>query len=528
MGRCAGQPAEGWPAAFAMAGESRYADPDPAHPPTADCNEEVSMIQSAATHQRTPFVTVLTEDQIHEIKRAAFDIMGQVGFNVLHEGARHLLRQAGARVRDEHVRVPEFIVNECVAKAPKGFTVYDRTGRRALEVEGRKSWFGTSTASPNTKDALTGDIHPTRVADIATGARVADWCPHIDWVMPMGSSQDVPALAADLHEFEAVVTHTTKPIVFIGYSPRGAELVYEMAAAVAGGLDDLQAKPFLLLYPEPISPLVQPADVVDRIFTAADLMMPQIPGPAVLVGGTGPVTLAGTVALLTAESLMCLVLAQLRRPGCPVCLSANVQILDMATGLFGVGAPEMSLGLAAQAEVARSFGLPTWGYAGCTDAKTVDAQAGMEAAFSIVTQALAGLNLIHDVGYLDMAMVCSPAQLLLGNEAIGMAKRYLQGITVDAITLARDVVAAVGPGGNFLEQPHTHRHFRRELSRHDLATRQPRPEWQAAGGLDMAQRIQHRLERILAEHQIPPLAGDIRGELERIRINGEEELTAAD
>lgn len=186
----------------------------------------------------------------------------------------------------------------------------------------------------------------------------------------------------------------------------------------------------------------------------------------------------------------------------------------------------MSLGLAAQAEVARSFGLPTWGYAGCTDAKTVDAQAGMEAAFSIVTQALAGLNLIHDVGYLDMAMVCSPAQLLLGNEAIGMAKRFLEGITVDAATLARDVVAAVGPGGNFLDQPHTHRHFRRELSRHDLATRQPRPEWQAAGGLDMARRIQDRLEKILAEHRVAPLSQKIQAELNRIKTEGQTELVS--
>jgi len=143
---------------------------------------------------------------------------------------------------------------------------------------------------------------------------------------------------------------------------------------------------------------VQPEDVVDRIFVAADLGMPQVPGPAVSLGATGPITLAGTVALLTAESLMCIVLAQLRKPGCPCCLSANVQVLDMATGLFGVGFPEISLGICAQAEVAQSFGLPTWGYAGCTDAKVLDAQAGLESGLTVLSQGLAGLNLIHDVG----------------------------------------------------------------------------------------------------------------------------------
>ena len=483
------------------------------------------MIQSAAIEKQTPFLRILSEDQIYEIQRAAFDLMYTVGFRVLHPEARRMLKKAGAIVADEQVRVPEFIVQQCLNTAPKGFTVYDRGGRRAMEVEGRKSYYGTSTASPNTQDAVSGEIHPTRVADIAIGARVADACGNIDWVMPMGSCQDVPPTAADLYEFEAVVTHTTKPMVFIGYTPRGTELVYEMAAEVAGGLDNLRRRPFLILYPEPISPLVQPEDVVDRIFCAADLFMPQVPGPAVQVGATGPATLAGTITQITAESLMCLTLAQLRQPGCPVCLSGNVQIMDMATGLFGVGFPEMSLGISAQAEVARSFGLPTWGYAGCTDAKVVDAQAGLESAFSILSQGLAGLNLIHDVGYLDMAMVCSPAQLLLGNEAIGMTRRFLEGIRVNQETVARRVVEAVGPGGHFLNQPHTVKHFRSELWRSELLTRQPYEIWQAEGGKDMRQRIQEKLMEILENHTVASLPPDVLGALENIRIRGEDEIT---
>jgi trimethylamine--corrinoid protein Co-methyltransferase len=394
-----------------------------------------------------------------------------------------------------------------------------------LEVEGRKSYFGTSTASPNTMDALTGEIHPTTVADIAIGAKVADACENIDWVMPMGSSQDVPAIAADLHEFEAVVKSTTKPIVFIGYSPRGTELVYDMAAEVAGGMDKLRQKPFVILYPEPISPLVQPDETVERIFAAADRMLPQVPGPAVQLGATGPATLAGTVVQITAESLMCLVLAQLRKPGCPVCLSGNVQILDMATGLFGVGFPEMSLGIIAQAEVAQSFDLPTWGYAGCTDAKTIDAQAGLESGFSVLSQALGGLNLIHDVGYIDNAMACSPAQLVLGNESIGMAKRFLQGIKVNTETLAREVIQEVGPGGHFLTQQHTLKHFRGELWRSELLTRQHRTAWEQAGSKDMARRIQDRLLNILDNHQVPALPQKTLKALDEIKRAGEKELT---
>ena len=484
------------------------------------------MIDSGATHIKIPELRILTQDQIEEIKRAAFDLLFNVGCRVLHAGAREMLRKAGAVVDGELVRVPEYIVRQCLNTTPKGFILYDRNGNRALEVEGRKSYYGTSTASPRTKDARTGEIRPTCVEDIKIGARVADACEHIDWVMPMGSSQDVPSIAADLYEFEAVVSNTTKPIVFLCYSGRGTEVVLEMAGRVAGGMDKLRQKPFLVLYPEPISPLIQPDETIERIFAAADAFIPQLPGPAVQMGATGPCTMAGVITLITAESLMCLVLAQLRQPGCPVCLSGNVQILNLATGIFGVGYPEMSLGICAQAEVAQSFGLPTWGYAGCTDSKTLDAQAGLECGFSIITQALGGLNLIHDVGYMDQAMVCSTAQLLLGNEAIGMTKRFMEGIRVDQETIARQVIQDIGPGGHFLAHPHTVKHCRTAVGQSQLLTREPYEKWEEKGAKDMEQRIQEKLSEILDQHEVPSLADDVLADVARIRRQGVEALTA--
>jgi len=291
----------------------------------------------------------------------------------------------------------------------------------------------------------------------------------------------VHPLAPDVYEFEAVVTNTNKPVVFIGYSPRGVELVYEMAAEVAGGLEALQLRPFVLAYPEPISPLVFPAEVVDRMFVAADLHMPQIPGSSVQPGATGPVTLAGAVAQSIAEGLMSLVLIQLRQPGAPCCLSGNLGVFDMRSALMSIAAPEMSLGLAAQAEVAQSFGLPTWGLAGSTDSKTLDAQAGIESTFSILAQGLAGLNLIHDVGYMDRGMICSAEMLVMGDEVIGMTKRFIRGIDVNAETLARQVVEQVGPGGHFFGTDHTQARFRTEFYRPMISDWRNYETWEEAG-----------------------------------------------
>ena len=483
------------------------------------------MIQPSVVENSSVSFRVLSDDQVWEIKQAAFEVLEKVGCQILHQGARKLLKKAGAWVQGDTVKVPRFIVEEAIRTAPKGFTIYNRDGERALEVEGRKSYYGTSTASPNTKDALTGEIHETRVADIALGAKVADALPNIDWVMPMGSAQDVPSTAADLYEFEAVVANTVKPIVFIGYSPRGMELVYEMAAEVAGGMDALRECPFLISYPEPITPLVFPAESVERMFIAADLFMPQVPGPVSQLGATSPVTLAGATAQVIAEGLMCLTLAQFRRPGAPCFLGANFGVFDMSTTMLSLGGPEMSLGLAVQAQVAQSFGLPTWGLAGATDSKVIDAQAGIESAFSILAQGLAGLNLIHDVGYMDMGMTCSTDMLVMGDEIIGMAKHFIRGINVNAETLAREVIARVGPGGHYLDDDHTFDHFRQHLWMPRLFARQNYGDWQAAGSKDMAQRLRERVLEIIETHQPPPLPDKTLQALAALREKGVKELT---
>lgn len=479
------------------------------------------MLQSACTRRRTVGLRILSDDQIWEIRQAAFEVIEKVGFKCLHAGARKMLARADAVVDGEVVRIPRYIVEQCLLTAPKGWTIYDRRGRRAMEVEGRKSHYGTSTASPNTKDALSGEYHETRVADIETGARVADALENIDFVMPMGSCQDVPADVADLHEFPAVAGNTTKPVVFIGYTSLGCEFIYEMAAVICGGMDNLRARPFVILYPEAIAPLKFPEEVVNRIFVAADRFMPQLPGSTVQAGATGPVTIAGVVVQMTAEALIHICLAQLRRAGCPVAMSGNAGILNMAKGTIALGLPENSLALAAQAEVAQSFGLPTWGLAGMTDAKSLDAQAGLESAFSVLAQGLAGLNLIHDVGYMASGMACSCEQLVMGNEIVGMTRRFVEGITVDAETLARDVIAAVGPGGHFLTQPHTVANLRKELWTTRLFDHQSIADWQKGGRPTLETRVREKVRRIVETHQPEPLDGKILDELAKLKKEGE-------
>jgi trimethylamine--corrinoid protein Co-methyltransferase len=469
---------------------------------------------------------ILTDDQIWEIRQAAFDIIEKVGFKCRHKGVHKMMKQAGAWIKEDNIKIPRYIVEECLVTTPKGWTIYDRNGRRAMEVEGEKSHYGTSTASPNTRDAFTGEIRQTGIDDIKLGAKVADYLDGIDFVMPMGTAQDVPGNAAEVHEFPAMISNTTKPAVFIGYTALGCEYVYEMAAVIAGGQENLRQKPFIIAYPEALAPLFFPDEVIERIFVAADRFMPQLPGSTVQAGATGPVTLAGLITQMTAESLIHIAIAQLRKKGCPVAMSGNVGILDMRTALLAIGAPENNLALAAQAEVAQSFNLPTWGLAGATDSKLLDAQAGIESAFSILSQGLSGLNLIHDVGYMAAGMVCSLEQLVMGNEVIGMTKRFVEGITVTRETIARQIIEDVGPGGHFLVQKHTMDHFKKELWTAKLLNHQSIHTWNDAGKPSMEDRVKEEVRMIAETHKPEPLSDKIISELDRLKKEGEKEILA--
>lgn len=469
---------------------------------------------------------ILTDDQIWEIRQAAFDIIEKVGFKCRHKKIHQMMKQAGAWVKGDNIKIPRYIVEECLTTTPKGWTIYDRNGKRAMEVEGEKSHYGTSTASPNTRDAFTGEIRQTSINDIALGAKVADYLSGIDFVMPMGTAQDVPGDAAEVHEFEAMMSNTTKPAVFIGYTAFGCKYVYEMAAVIAGGQDALREKPFIIAYPEAIAPLFFPDEVIERIFVAADRFMPQLPGATVQAGATGPVTLAGMITQLTAESLIHITIAQLRKKGCPVAMSGNIGVLDMKSALMAMGSPENSLALAAQAEVAQSFNLPTWGLAGATDSKMLDAQAGIESAFSILSQGLSGLNLIHDVGYMAAGMACSLEQLVMGNEVVGMTKRFVEGITVTKETLARQVIEDVGPGGHFLVQPHTMNNFKKELWNANIMNRQDIDTWIAAGRPSMEDRVKEEVRKITETHKPEPLSDKVLSELDRLKKEGEKEILA--
>ncbi len=461
-----------------------------------------------------PRLSVLSEDQGEQLHLATLEVLERTGVQLTHPRALELLHGAGARVDGDRVRIPSWMVEDAVRQAPPRVVLGNRDGRRTVFLEGDKSWFGPSLDCIDYLDPLTDERRRFVSDDCRITATVADALPNYTWVMTIGMADDVPADLADRIIAKQVFTYTEKPLVFCCKDVGSVQDVYEMALLVAGGEDQFGQAPTCVHYSEPISPLLYYEPAVEKILFCAERGIPLINFPAPQAGSTAPTTAAGEIVQGSAESLSGLVLAQLANPGVPFIYGAFATVMDMRTTIFSYGAPEMSLMVAALAQMAQRYELPFFGTAGCSDAKFPDPQAAAEAAFSCLASALVGANLIHDSGWLDHGSVASPGHMVLVNEILEMVGQFMPGIAVNDETLALDVIDEIGPGGHYLEHEHTYAHFK-DVWYSDLFDRTIYQEWVDQGEQRFAERLRERTRQAM-EHEPAPLPEDVLAEMERM------------
>ena len=458
---------------------------------------------------------VLSEDQCEEIRGRALEVLERTGVSFYEPRAVELLRDAGCHVKEQiRVLIPSGLVQQALATAPPRFTVYDRDGKQALRVEPNEFYFGPGPTCPYFLDPWTGERRPYVKQDAALTARLCDALPNIDYVMSLGSVSDVPQAEADVHEYDAMLRETVKPIMSWSFGLDSLERIYAMSCAVKGSPEAYAREPFMIFYAEPSSPLKQSREAIQKLLFCAERMQPLVYTPCPIGGGTAPATMAGILVQSLAEDLAGVVLSQLVRPGAAIVIGGVVSILDMRTTILSYGAPELSLLSAALTELARFVGLPVFSTAGCTDSKLVDQQAAIEAAISIVTAAFSGANLIHDVGFLESAMTGSLDLLAISDEIIGMVKRIVKGIDTGEEHYAVDAIAAGSGTGDFLALDHTLENFRKEFWFPRLMDRRRHGEWVEAGAKSMLERTHDLVVSLLEGHRARPLPADVLNRLD--------------
>ena len=470
----------------------------------------------------SPVYRMLSEDQQKAIYQAALEILERTGAVIHDKESLELFEKAGCWVEGERVRFPAGLTEWAVAAAPSRILMYDREGNKAMVLEGRNTYYGPGPTNTYHRDPETGERRRPVLSDSENAGRVCDALPNIDFTMDLGTPTGVTETLADVYAFKSLVTNCRKPVVHWGFDIEQYQDIIDMASAIVGGLENLQKKPFICLYSEPSSPLVHSREAIAKAVFAAKNRVPIVYTPCVMLGGTTPATLASTIALGVAESMVGIVVSQLVREGSPIIMGGVYAIMDMKTTVFSYGSPEFHMMQAGIAEVAHYMNIPVFGTAGCTDSHTLDGQAAGEATMSILMAAQTGANLVHDVGYTGSGSQGSLYQLVMCDEIISMVKRFMRGIKVDDETLAVEVIDRVGPGGHHLADEHTMKHFKTETWFPTLINRMRYDEWKnTTNSSTMGDRVKKKMLDIINNHEVPALPADVMKQIDAIVARAE-------
>ena len=473
---------------------------------------------------QSPLFGLLSETQLEDLHRGALELLRRTGVRFFHPEALELLSGAGAFVSDSNlVKFPARLVEDALASVPSRIIMSDRAGNPAVHLEGTRVNFGTGSDCLNFLDYRTGEHRKFTKADLIEGYRLCDALPNIDFVMSIGLPADVePALTYDV-QMALMLEHTSKPLVIVTEDRASCQRAIEMAAAAVGGHQALRESQHILLYSEPSSPLQQSDTAVDKLLLMAEHELPVVHSPGPLMGGTAPITMAAGLVMSLAEILSALVVHQFKNPGAPFVFGAGLHHMDMKAAQICYASPEFQLTKTAVAELGRWYGIPTWGYAGCSDAKVFDEQAAAEAMLSIVMARLSGGNLIHDVGYMESGLTGSYEMIVLSDELIGLSEHMMKGIPVDEESMMLDELHRVGPGGHFLNTKATHDQFQ-DFWYPNLLSREIRESWVEDGELTLGEKLNQKVKRIIKEHQPAPLDPGAKAQIEDILDRARKEL----
>ncbi len=408
-----------------------------------------------------PKFELLDKALIERILDEAFQLLEDPGVRVAPYVVE-LLSSAGVAVADGVAHIPEALARRLLDLAPRGFCLYDRSGKPAVRYGGDDVHFDPGSSCLNILDPATQQARPAMAADLVRLVQVTEMLPEFAAQSTAIVCNDVPQEIGDWYRLLLVLWYSEKPVVTGAFSASSLHTLLDVLAIESGGSDELRRHPRAIFDVCPSPPLNWSEFASQNL---VDLARGGIPAEIVsmpLAGATAPVTLAGSVVQHAAECISGITIHQLAQPGAPIVWGGAPAIFDMRTGKTPMGAIETAMLDVACAQVGKYVGLPTHAYMVAGDGRVIDAQVEMESGMSAVLGALAGINMISGAGMLDFLACHSIEKLVIDAEAIASAKRLIAGIEPRSDSLALAMFAETGLHGDFLKLKETRALFRKE------------------------------------------------------------------
>ncbi len=466
-----------------------------------------------------PKLKLLSEGLVEQIVAEALDLLAVLGVEINNPGLVELLLAQGAEWDTEKKRLllPESMVRQALAAAPCSFRLYDVRGEMTNELGGDNVYFTPGSAALNILDADTGEMRRPQTRDYVQYAKLVSRLEHIAAQSTALIPADVPEKISDSYRLYLSLLFCEKPVVTGCFTIESFRVMKEMQVAVRGSEEELVARPLTIFSCCPTAPLkwseVTSQNVVDCARAGIPVEFISMP----LSGFVAPVTLVGTLIQHTAETLSGVVISQTVAPGSPILYGGSPAIFDVRRETTPMGAIETMMIDCASAEIGKYLGLPTQAYIGLSDAKLLDAQAGLETGIGAVLAALAGVNSVSGPGMLDFESCQSLEKLVLDNEICGMALRLVRGIEPHEDFPALNLFTELLSEKHLLISPHTRRWLKTEhYFPGPVIDRANRGRWQAAGSPTLLARARREKERLIASWQPSRLAEETKKELTRL------------
>ncbi len=451
--------------------------------------------------RKFPPQDLLTQEDAEAIHRGALYTLEKTGMRVDHGPSLELLEKNGCKVDRELNRawMPAALVEECIRRCPSSFVLKARDSDLDLMIGGDTVYFMQGMGMRYV-DLETWETRPATASEHRDAMIVADALENVhlaDGIFFYMEREGIPPVMVMLENLVSGLRHSAKAQQF-GYQKDCEIFAIQIAEALGINLNpELDSAAPLTLYAPPL----------DAAFRYVRAGFPIQPTVSITMGSEGPVTHVGSIVMAVAMVLGWTVLTQLIKPGAPMSIQHGNGPMDMKSGStrFGMVGGALTSGMMNQ--MLRRYDIPSCPSAGfSSNSKKIDYQVGYEKALGALTDALTGGNLFIFQGGSSGELMYHPALSVLDDDVAGWIGRFLEGVTVNDVTLAIDLINQVGPiPGHYLSTAHTREWWQKEHFLPKAADLEAYPVWIKSGKKDALELAKDRVEQILATHKPLPL-----------------------
>ncbi|UQZ88873.1 trimethylamine methyltransferase [Deltaproteobacteria bacterium Smac51] len=439
------------------------------------------------------------------IHNASMAILAQNGLNFTDDEALEIFKSRGFKVEGSQVYFTEEDVLSALETAPDRFKFHARNPEKSVWIGRDDFAFAPAYGPPFVVDAE-GRQTVGNMSDYEKAVKLVETSPVVDFNgFKYLAPGDIPAETSYLDMIRAALVLSDKPLMGSTDSKTGAENTMKIMELVFGRnyIDD---HPVTMGLINPLSPLSYAHEMSASIIAYARRRQPVIIHNMIMAGASGPIRLPGLMALVNAEILGGLVLAQLVGPGTPVIYGSNSCPIFMKTAGAEICSPQSQWIFSAVTQLARFYNLPCRTGGSLTDSHLPDAQAMAEGAMTLMTTIRNGANLVlHAFGILGCFIGISFEKWIMDEELCAYMRGLTQKYPITPENLAVDQILAVGSGGTFITRPETAKECRKAFYQHKLFNKYDEAGWRKEGALDLVAKAQKTIEARIGGYRQPDM-----------------------